>query len=64
MTALVTYIKLSAFVKEGTMRDPSGWRAEGCTDRIGRILLLLAIHSGAPGILSTETGKKKLAEEG
>jgi hypothetical protein len=27
-------------------------------------LLLLAIHSGVPGILSTETGKKKLAEEG
>jgi hypothetical protein len=32
--------------------------------RLGRLLLLLAIHSGVPGILSTETRKNKLAEEG
>jgi hypothetical protein len=64
MIALVTYIKLSAFEKEGTIRDPSGCRAEGCADRLGRLLLLLAIHSGVPSILSTETRKKKLAEEG
>ena len=32
MIALVTYIRLSAFEKEGTMRDPSGCRAEGCAD--------------------------------
>jgi len=64
MIALVTYIRLSALEKEGTMRDPSSCRAEGCTDRLGRLLLLLAIHSGAPAIMSVETRKKKLAEEG
>jgi hypothetical protein len=30
---------------------------------VSRLLLLLAIHSGVPGIMS-ETRKKKLAEEG
>lgn len=31
---------------------------------VSRLLLLLAIHSGVPGIMSTETTRKKLAEEG
>jgi hypothetical protein len=59
MVALVTYINLSALEKGETMRDPSGCRAKGCADRLGRLLLLLAIHFGAPAILSTETGNKK-----
>jgi hypothetical protein len=48
MIALVTYIKVSAFERE----------------EITRVLYRDAIHSGVPGIMSTETRKKKLAEEG
>ena len=56
--------KAFAFRKEGTMRDPSGCRTEGWANFGGRLLLLLAIHFGVPGIMATETRTKKLAEEG